>query len=294
MDFIELETFLAAAETLNLTKAAENLFVSQSTITHRLKKLEDELQYKLFLRQKGKRSIALTLRGEEFLSIARRWITLYQEMELLKNNVSKTLSIASVDSVILTALPPILRELSKKEYGVNVTLQTEHTPQIYDLVRKREIDIGFASADAKLPEIETVPVFRQRYVLIKPCSNPEPVKQIHPSELDPSCEIFEPWGHTYMNWHDYWWPTKTPHIRIDSLTALTNFLDDENYWSIVPENSLTSVLRHYSVQVFEILEGPEDRVYYMVKNKYPNKQSIAGIRLFEQFLWNSSRDRTVP
>lgn len=118
MDFIELETFLAAAETLNLTKAAETLFVSQSTVTHRLKKLEEELQYKLFFRQKGKRSVILTLRGEEFMSIAKRWIALYQEMELLKHNVSKSLSIASVDSVILTALPPILRELSKKEYGI--------------------------------------------------------------------------------------------------------------------------------------------------------------------------------
>ena len=55
MDFIDLETYLAAADTLNLTKAADNLFVSQSTVTHRLKRLEDELQYKLFIRQKGKR-----------------------------------------------------------------------------------------------------------------------------------------------------------------------------------------------------------------------------------------------
>ena len=284
MDFMELETFLAAAETLNLTKAAETLFVSQSTVTHRLKKLEEELQYKLFFRQKGKRSIALTLRGEEFMSIARRWISLYQEMELLKNNVSKSLSIASVDSVILTALPSILRELSKKEHGINVSLQTEHTPQIYDLVQKREVDIGIASADAKLPEIETIPVFRQRYVLIRPCKDPGPVRQIHPSELDPSCEIFEPWGHDYMKWHDYWWPTMTPHIRIDSLTALTNFLDDENYWSIVPESSLNTVLKHYQVQAFELQEGPEERLYYLVKNKYPNRQSIAGIRLFEQML----------
>ena len=63
MDFIDLETYLAAADTLNLTKAADNLFVSQSTVTHRLKRLEDELQYKLFIRQKGKRNIELTIRG---------------------------------------------------------------------------------------------------------------------------------------------------------------------------------------------------------------------------------------
>lgn len=284
MDFIDVETFLAVADARNLTKAAENLYVSQSTVTHRLKNLEKELQYKLFLRQKGKRSIELTARGEEFMSIARRWVVLYQEMELLKSNVSKSLTIASVDSVILTVLPSILQEISKKEYGVNVSVQTEHSPKIYDLVRSGEADIGFVSADASIPEIDTRPVFQQKYVLIKPDRTPGDIRKIHPSELDPSYEIFEPWGYDYMKWHDYWWPTKTPHIKIDSLMALTPFLDNENYWAIVPESSLKTVLKQYSVQIYEIEEGPAERVYYMIKHKYPNKQSLAGIRTFEKIM----------
>ncbi len=284
MDFIDVETFLAVADSRNLTKAAENLYVSQSTITHRLKKLEEELQYKLFLRQKGKRSIELTARGEEFMSIARRWIALYQEMELLKSSVSKSLAIASVDSVVLMVLPAILQEISKKEYGINVSVQTEHSPKIYDLVRSREADIGFVSADASIPEIETRPVFGQKYVLIKPDKSPGEIRQIHPSELDPACEIFEPWGYDYMKWHDYWWPTKTPHIKIDSLMALTPFLDNENYWAIVPVSSLKTVLGKYSVQIYEIQDGPPERVYYMIKHKYPNKQNLAGIRTFEKIM----------
>ena len=292
MDFIDLETYLAAADTLNLTKAADNLFVSQSTVTHRLKRMEDELQYKLFIRQKGKRNIELTIRGEEFMSIAQRWVALHKEMEQLKHSYSKALSIASIDSVITTILPEILKEISKKEYEVNVRIQTEHTPVIYDLVRSREADIGFASTDAGYPELITEPVFCQKFVLIKPCQCPGEPRQIHPSELDPSLEIFQPWGYDYMKWHDYWWPaTVTPHIKIDSVTALTNFLDDERYWSIVPLSSVKTILGSYHVQIYDIQDPPPDWVCYKVKHKYPNKQNIGGIRTFEsifnQFISNT-------
>ena len=284
MDFIELETFLAVAEQLNISKAAERLYVSQSTITHRLQRLEDELQYKLFLRQKGKRSMELTVRGEEFMSIASRWIELYQEMELLKFNYSKTLSVAAIDSVVLTILPDILRWITEPSNHVNVKIQTEHTPDIYRLVRNREVDIGFASTDASFPEVVTRPLFQQRFVLVKGCSSPEKVKHIHPKELDPSKEIFLPWGHDYMKWHEYWWQTGTPQISVDSVMTLTHFLYDENLWAIIPISCIKTVLRQYSLQVYELDDKPPDWVCYQVKHKYPNRQHIGGILTFDKLL----------
>lgn len=285
MDFVEVETFLAVADTLNLTKAAENLYVSQSTVTHRLKKLEAQLQCELFYRQKGKRTVELSARGEEFLAIAHRWLLLQKEMERLKESESRFLSIASIDSVITTILPDILRELSQKKYGINVSIQTQHTPQVYELVRRREADIGFAATDANIPELLTEPVFRQKYVLIKPCRTPEGRKQIHPSELDPALEIFQPWGYTYMQWHNYWWPpTVAPHISIDSVTALTNFLDDESHWAIVQNSSLKTILSRCSIQVYDLLDPPPDWVCYKVTHRQPNQRALGGMQAFEEIL----------
>ena len=42
MNLAEIETFLMAVETKNITKTAENLFLSQPTVSHRLKALEEE------------------------------------------------------------------------------------------------------------------------------------------------------------------------------------------------------------------------------------------------------------
>ena len=53
MNQAEIETFLMIVKTKNITKTAENLFLSQPTVSHRLKLLEDELNVKLLNRKKG-------------------------------------------------------------------------------------------------------------------------------------------------------------------------------------------------------------------------------------------------
>ena len=68
----EIETFLMIVKTKNITKTAENLFLSQPTVSHRLKCLEEELNVKLLTRKKGYKQIELTAQGEEFVPIAER------------------------------------------------------------------------------------------------------------------------------------------------------------------------------------------------------------------------------
>ena len=57
MNQAEIETFLMIVKTKNITKTAENLFLSQPTVSHRLKLLEDELNVKLLNRKKGYKQI---------------------------------------------------------------------------------------------------------------------------------------------------------------------------------------------------------------------------------------------
>lgn len=293
MDFIEMETFLEVADSLNISKAAQRMYVSQSTITNRLQRLEKELQYSLFLRYRGKRTMELTARGEEFISIANRWMKLYQEMELLKISTSQSLTIASIDSVILTILPEPLRQTARIENRINIKIQTEHTANIYQFVRNREADIGFTSTDAAIPEVITKPMFRQRFVLIKPCKHPEKPKQIHPQELDSAYEIFLPWGHDYMKWHEYWWQTGFSHIKVDSVMTLTHFLDNENLWAILPVSCVNTVLKSCSIQVYEFIEGPPDWICYKVRHKHPRKQNLRSIQKFEEILENFSKETTL-
>ena len=89
MNLSEIETFLMIVKTKNITKTAENLFLSQPTVSHRLKSLENELQVNLITRKKGYKQIELTTQGEEFIPIAERWVSIWQEMQRLKDSQEK-------------------------------------------------------------------------------------------------------------------------------------------------------------------------------------------------------------
>ena len=75
MDLSEIETFLTIVNTKSITKTADILFLSQPTVSHRLKALEKELGFPLIVRKKGFKNVELTSKGSEFVSIAERYIS---------------------------------------------------------------------------------------------------------------------------------------------------------------------------------------------------------------------------
>ena len=73
MTELEIDAFLNVIKYGSITKAAEVLYISQPALSRRIKSLENELQYKLFIRQKGVRNIELTPQCEAFVLIANKW-----------------------------------------------------------------------------------------------------------------------------------------------------------------------------------------------------------------------------
>ena len=69
MELRHLRYFVALAEQLNFTLAAEKVHVTQSTLSHQIKQLEDELGSRLFEREN--RRVTMTQTGEAFLERAR-------------------------------------------------------------------------------------------------------------------------------------------------------------------------------------------------------------------------------
>ena len=78
MTFVQLKYILTIAETKSLNKAAEQLYVSQPSLTNALKELEKEVGITIFFRTG--RGVTLTNDGVEFLAYARE---LYREYEQL-------------------------------------------------------------------------------------------------------------------------------------------------------------------------------------------------------------------
>src|SRR3970040_1296931 len=70
MELSPLRTFRVVAETLNFTRAAERLSLTQSAVSHQIKALETELGEPLFIRAKG--GVRLSEAGEVALRHAER------------------------------------------------------------------------------------------------------------------------------------------------------------------------------------------------------------------------------
>ena len=108
MDLLDMKLFLLVAETKSISQSAEILHFSQSTISHRLKNLENELGVSLFTRSKGNRA-ELTPHGESFIPVAKRWQAVWEDTQTIRDLPSEALTVAAIESVNASILPPIYR-----------------------------------------------------------------------------------------------------------------------------------------------------------------------------------------
>ena len=109
IDVQKIETFLCASETLNISNAAKQLHLSQPTVSHHIKLLEQELGVVLFVRSNT--GLQLTEAGSLMLPWARRFLhetnDLKKLMSSLQNEVPGELRIACSSTVGKYILPQL-------------------------------------------------------------------------------------------------------------------------------------------------------------------------------------------
>ncbi len=144
-----LRIFITAAELESLTEAAKKLYVSQPAISQAIRKLEEELNVKLFIRNK-RSTLKLTDAGKDILAIAYKMADLenklyqraYEENHLLGGMIR----IASVPigmSLILSHVLPIF----KKQFPeVQIELLEGSPFEVKNMVLNFQADIGITTS----------------------------------------------------------------------------------------------------------------------------------------------------
>lgn len=284
MDYSNIETFLAIAETRSLSKAAEILFLSQSTVSYRLKTLEQEIGSELIQREQGKGFITLTAKGEEFTDIAKRWVALHKDTEVWKTK--KTLyglNIGGVDSLNTCIFNELYRDVLKNDTQLVVNVSSHWTVTIYKMIENHEIDVGFVLWELPYKSIACKPLFSERMVLISPsCSDfPEIVR---PADLDPEKEIFMYHGPSFQLWHDDLWKNRSARFStVDTVSLLSSFTDIPDFWSIVPISAARKLCSN-AITISEIADPPPERVCYQIINKNPIPNKLKSLEIFNNIL----------
>ena len=191
IDTLGVQAFIAIAEHGSFQKAAHSLFITQTALTRRLQNLESLLGVKLV--ERTTRSVALTTIGGDFLPQCRR---LLAELAMVLGEIEKAgsaqrgdVSIACVPTVGVQYLPQIIRAYSARYPENRIRILDHASSGVAAAVLRRDAEFGINMAGAHHPELHTVPLLEDRYVLI--CRRDHPLarqrrlswKQLQPYPL---------------------------------------------------------------------------------------------------------------
>ena len=144
-----LRIFITAAELESLTDAAKKLYVSQPAISQAIRKLEEELNVKLFIRNK-RSSLKLTDAGRDILALAYKMADLenklYQRAYEENHLMGGMIRIASVPLGVSLILSHVLPIFKKQFPEVQVELLEGAPFEVKNMVLNFQADIGITTS----------------------------------------------------------------------------------------------------------------------------------------------------
>ncbi len=167
-----LKVFCDLVEMQSFSLAAERNFVTQSAVSQQVRTLEDKFKRKLLERVRGRREIRMTPAGEVFYSKSKGVLDSYGQlnegMNRLVGKISGVVKVATVYSVGLHELPPIVREFMSKFPSAKIDLEYQRTTRVLRDVLKGVVELGIVSFPEPRRGLEIVPMASDRLVLICP------------------------------------------------------------------------------------------------------------------------------
>ena len=169
----QIAAFVETARQRSVSRAAEELFISQPALTARLKGLETDLGTELFVRTA--RGMRLTETGEAFLPYAVRALdTLLDgrmQINALERGGAGRLAIGAAPAVSTYVLPMLLKRFSQAYPRMSVSVRTGHSEEILELVLREQVMLGLVRG-LKHPEITSIPLYEDRLILVAEPSHP--------------------------------------------------------------------------------------------------------------------------
>ncbi|MCH7698974.1 MAG: LysR family transcriptional regulator [Chloroflexi bacterium] len=167
MDLGQLEAYLRVAERRNFSRAAEDLGLTQPSVTARIQTLERDLGESLF--ERNGRGVRLTEVGESFLPHAQRVLKALHDGQDAVLSMRKlelgTLRLGAAPTISTYVLPELLKEFSSRYPGLEISVRTEYSQQIVQMVLADEVQMGLERGTTH-PEVETIPLYGDEVVLV--------------------------------------------------------------------------------------------------------------------------------
>ena len=274
LDLYQLKAFFALSQTRSFTKAAWRLHVSQSAVSHAIKKLESGAGVALVSRRG--RHFGLTHEGQ---ALARSCRVIFEELERIEDSLSsrvrrvQTIRLgATVEFgtlVLVRHMPPFLAQ----NPGVHVDFRFTNDP--LPALLSDELDIIIDCKRHDLPSLERTSLFREQYVVVAAPSFLKGKRIEVPKDLEHQTIIS-------MDQNGHWWdrflqavpPRDRPALKresiveIDHVRGIINAAIEAMGIALLPKYSIVMELRRRKlINLFPCISVREDEFSMYQKKK---------------------------
>lgn len=168
MSDFRLKVFRSAARHLSFTKAAEELCLSQPSVTRHVRELETEYGVRLFERTGGR--LLLTQAGEHMMQYVERILETYTnleyEMKQLSGEGGGVLRLGASTTIAQYVLPKAVALFAQKREKVAVQLHNANTEEVEKALLAHEIDLGFVEGGSRQRILNYQPMMKDELVAV--------------------------------------------------------------------------------------------------------------------------------
>lgn len=168
LDNYRVQVFRAVAEQASFRRAAEQLHLSQPSVSQHVRQLEEELGVKLL--ERGASGVEITPAGEVVLGFARKASRLSHDamaaLATLEGKPGGDLKLAASTTVAQYVLPAILGRFSRENPRVRLNLRSGNTERVVSWIATGEAELGIIEGPADRKEIFTERFLEDRLVLV--------------------------------------------------------------------------------------------------------------------------------
>ena len=169
IDLFFIKTFISVAQTGSFKLAAQRNNITQPAVSQHIHILEQKLNCSLF--ERSSRKTTLTPSGKVFFVYAQQILDSYQnaltEIDKINELSIGPVRIASIYSIGLYQLKPIIQHFLKKYPKINIHLEYCHHNMVYQMIKDRLVDFGLIAFPKEIEGYQTRIFTHDQLVLIQ-------------------------------------------------------------------------------------------------------------------------------
>ncbi len=274
LDEEQLTTFLTLVTYKNFTKTAEMLHLAQSTVSTRLRSLEEELGKTLFNR--NNKEVELTPSGQTFLPYAKRIVELIQESKKelsLEGQFVDRLVLGGPSSAWNYIFRNALTTFASQNRNVSLELKTHSSENTISKVIDGVIDLGISYTKPTHPKLHIHRHIEDQYTFV---SRNKLEKSITIGDLNSKDFILNNWGDHFLDWFAQLTGINyLPAFAINQTAILLKMLEEQDYFSLLPsmiaQPSIDSRKLYYLDHNFTM---PSHHIYIFTAKNVKKEASI--------------------